>query len=138
MSISGVRAAGSAALLRPAAAAHDSPVFFRARERPHTATRPAARGLGRFQEFVEFLEMGLNGLEDPVKQKAAENQGYQDAVRGGGSAGAAGSGAGAKGSSGAGAGGGAGARRPPPPPPKPAEESVDDLLKKMKKEMGLE
>lgn len=93
------------------------------------------------QEFVEFLEMGLNGLEDPVKQKAAENQSYQDEVRGGakGSAGASGSsGARAGGAGGAtGSRSGAGSSRAPPPPP-PQQESVDDLLKKMKKEMGLE
>jgi hypothetical protein len=80
-------------------------------------------GMSVGEELIEFLEMGLAGLEDPAKS------------------GKSGSSSSSSSSS--------SAKPPPPPPPsaRPAappppppkvQQSVDDMLKQMKKDMGLE
>ena len=68
-------------------------------------------GMSVGEELIEFLEMGLAGLEDPAKS------------------GKSGSSSSSSSSS---------AKPPPPPPPPKVQQSVDDMLKQMKKDMGLE
>ena len=81
-------------------------------------------GMSVGEELIEFLEMGLAGLEDPAKSK-------------GSSSGASNTRSSSSSSS---------PKPPPPPPPRPAApppppkaplQSVDDMLAQMKKDMGL-
>ena len=78
-------------------------------------------GMSVGEELIEFLEMGLAGLEDPAKS----------------------------GKSGSSSSSSSSAKPPPPPPPSArsaappppppkVQQSVDDMLKQMKKDMGLE
>ena len=86
-------------------------------------------GMSVGEELIEFLEMGLAGLEDPAKT---------------GKSGSSSGGASASGNSRSSSSAKPppppppSARPVPPPPPPKAQQSVDDMLKQMKKDMGLE
>ena len=86
-------------------------------------------GMSVGEELIEFLEMGLAGLEDPAKT---------------GKSGSSSGGASASGNSRSSSSAKPppppppSARPAPPPPPPKAQQSVDDMLKQMKKDMGLE
>ncbi len=83
-------------------------------------------GVAVGEELVEFLEAGLSNVEDPQKvDRAGSSRASSDGRNSSRAA----------------------PKQPPPPPPPPprqpppaakAEESVDDMLRKLKKEMGLE
>jgi hypothetical protein len=85
-------------------------------------------GMSVGEELIEFLEMGLAGLEDPAKTGKS----------GSSSGGASASGGSRSSSSAKPPPPPPSARPAPPPPPPKAQQSVDDLLKQMKKDMGLE
>ncbi len=106
-------------------------VLLRAQKRAGGRTREkslaeelAEIGMSVGEELIEFLEMGLAGLEDPAKSKSSGS---------GSSSTRSSSSSSAK-------------PPPPPPPPRPAApppppkaplQSVDDMLAQMKKDMGL-
>lgn len=84
-------------------------------------------GMSVGEELIEFLEMGLAGLEDPAKSKGSSSSGAASNTRSSSSSSSA-------------------KPPPPPPPPRPAApppppkaplQSIDDMLAQMKKDMGL-